>query len=607
MTIRKPDKRVLTADQWAWFAAREGFRGDKLVTMVAIIGAESGFDAHAVGDVDLTEPGEQSTGGGQVHYRPSRDGRPDQAGIRNPHRLFDPAFNMRACWVISGGGAKFSPWTTYSNGDYRQFYAAAQIAARSVGSPGNAAGVADLGGSAIVYRGRDEAPGLPIRLGGLALRGEVGDAVVGGSVDLSTDEVSEITLEFHDPKLQRLSVGRLSLGTPLDYLDMHFTVVSLEAFQGPTDPHLRLVAHPTGAVRMREDAPNPAKGLSPTQYMAAIAKAAGLGFLGEASAPRTDIGPSTIEDDSGTFPVRRSETAWEIGQRLSEELGFLAFEAGGTYHFGRPTWLVRQGQSRHVVWLNRQTFLGAESGEPIGLIELPTCTASRTREGSGFQAVQIEALVPRRQGEAFRPGGNLLLSGVPRFEGGGRMITRVSWDLDDLVSPVSVHAESYEPLRATARTGADDRASTAPVSIVDTTARKGTRSALDFVNFCLQQVGKRYVFGAEARLDDADPDAFDCSELIEWACAQVGVKFVDGSVNQIAAIRRAGLTMSIDAAARTRGAVLFRKGNPNHIAVCLGDGRSTVEARGRAYGVVQHTIAGRGWTEAGKIPGLVYG
>jgi cell wall-associated NlpC family hydrolase len=47
-----------------------------------------------------------------------------------------------------------------------------------------------------------------------------------------------------------------------------------------------------------------------------------------------------------------------------------------------------------------------------------------------------------------------------------------------------------------------------------------------------KQLGKPYSFGVEDNLKDADPKAFDCSELVEWLYAQVGVVVPDGSMNQ---------------------------------------------------------------------------
>lgn len=117
-----------------------------------------------------------------------------------------------------------------------------------------------------------------------------------------------------------------------------------------------------------------------------------------------------------------------------------------------------------------------------------------------------------------------------------------------------------------------------------------------FLQRALAQQGKEYVFGAEVSMNDPNPRRFDCSELIEWAAHQAGVRVPDGSANQIAATR----PMSVEQALRTPGALLYR---PGHIAISLGDGR-TIEAKGRAYGVGIFNANGRGWTRAGVIPGL---
>lgn len=130
--------------------------------------------------------------------------------------------------------------------------------------------------------------------------------------------------------------------------------------------------------------------------------------------------------------------------------------------------------------------------------------------------------------------------------------------------------------------------------------------AADFVRVCMSQAGDRYVYGAEARHDDPDPEAFDCSELVEWALARLGVRFVDGSRNQHAYCRRLGLLVPVAEGIDTPGALLFRMtGTPTHVAVSRGDA-TTIEARGRAYGVNVFDAVRRSWTHAGRVPGLDY-
>ncbi|QRO01088.1 peptidoglycan-binding protein [Archangium violaceum] len=129
---------------------------------------------------------------------------------------------------------------------------------------------------------------------------------------------------------------------------------------------------------------------------------------------------------------------------------------------------------------------------------------------------------------------------------------------------------------------------------------RGTADA--FVKKALAQDGDRYVFGAETNLNDPNPKAFDCSELVQWAAHQVGVSIPDGTMNQLPHIQRAGKAISVDEALRTKGALLFR---PGHVAISLGDGR-TIEAKGSKYGVGIFSAHGRGWTAGGLIPGMKY-
>lgn len=120
----------------------------------------------------------------------------------------------------------------------------------------------------------------------------------------------------------------------------------------------------------------------------------------------------------------------------------------------------------------------------------------------------------------------------------------------------------------------------------------------DLVKMASAMAGKPYIFGYEVRLSDPNPKAFDCSELIEWACYRIGVFIPDGSANQIS------YASSIDVARglRTPGAILYK---PGHVVISRGD-NTTIEAKGRNYGVGFFTAANRGWTRAGLIKGIDY-
>ncbi len=124
----------------------------------------------------------------------------------------------------------------------------------------------------------------------------------------------------------------------------------------------------------------------------------------------------------------------------------------------------------------------------------------------------------------------------------------------------------------------------------------------DFLKAALAQDGDKYVFGHEVDLNDPNPDTFDCSELVQWACAQAGINIPDGTMNQEPYLQQKGAQISLQEAINTPGALLYKDG---HVAISLGDGR-TIEAMGSAYGVKIGNANGR-FTRGYLVPGMDYG
>lgn len=110
----------------------------------------------------------------------------------------------------------------------------------------------------------------------------------------------------------------------------------------------------------------------------------------------------------------------------------------------------------------------------------------------------------------------------------------------------------------------------------------------DIIKKALVMDGKPYIYGYEVDLDDPNPEAADCSEMVEWACHQCGVKptMPDGAVYQYRHCRKYGTLIGVDKARDTPGALLFVIDYENehyHVAVSQEDGK-TIECRGHAYG-----------------------
>lgn len=112
-----------------------GFRGEQLVTAVAIAKGESGWRADAEGDVGLAnDKWGPSIGLWQIRSLRADTG---TGRDRDAAALRDPTFNARAAWSISSGGSNWRPWTVYTSGAYRAHIGAARaaIAAAGVSSP----------------------------------------------------------------------------------------------------------------------------------------------------------------------------------------------------------------------------------------------------------------------------------------------------------------------------------------------------------------------------------------------------------------------------------------------------------------------------------------
>lgn len=133
-----------------------------------------------------------------------------------------------------------------------------------------------------------------------------------------------------------------------------------------------------------------------------------------------------------------------------------------------------------------------------------------------------------------------------------------------------------------------------------------------FLEAARDQVGDTYIFGAETKLNDPDPDVFDCSELTQWAAHQAGVKIPDGATAQYLYLKQRGMLIPVEQGKDTPGALLFsfdREPRPGdgrtpgaHVAISLGDGK-TVEARNSKDDVGEFT-AGNRFRYAALVPGI---
>lgn len=417
---------------------------------------------------------------------------------------------------------------------------------------------------------------------GTRLTRDVAERVVGGSVSLSTTEVTQLDLSLVDNGFDTLRSGLFSAGTPTsrgsrcDFGGLPLEVRAIEVSPRGEDHALRITARSLGASAARRAKGNHVlRDLSPTEYVKRGAKLFGLKFVGQPSAKRHNIGR------------QKGESEYDVWQRLATELGYDCFEAAGVVYFGKPTWLIDQGEELVVAWKGRRT------GEQID--QLPTCRRT------GDDAKRLATVTANLRGALGRralPGLRLSLDGVPTFDG-RYMIDSVNLDLTD-GSPVVVGASTainpkpQPPGKKVRATGGDTSSSADGTT---STGATGAKSASAFVGVALAQLGDTYVYGAHPDPGVPDPSAFDCSGLVAYAAGRVGVPYPGTSSSQY----DASIKISVEEAISTRGALLHAEG---HIAISLGNGK-TVEAANPGVGVVSYNAAGR-FSGGGKIPGMRY-
>ena len=138
-----------------------------------------------------------------------------------------------------------------------------------------------------------------------------------------------------------------------------------------------------------------------------------------------------------------------------------------------------------------------------------------------------------------------------------------------------------------------------------------------FILELLKQLETVYEYGAEVSLDTADPDAVDCSELVQYGTGKANIKSIgglpvamfDGAANQFLAARE----IPVAIARKQIGSLLFRQDRTAYPGKTLGIGHVGVVI-GPEH--VLHASSSKGkvvisritdwWNKAAKI-GELYG
>lgn len=603
---------TLSAGGIADVAYAVGFRGDRLVTAVAVALAESSGRVEVVNSIgcvglwQINQP---------VHVV--------------AHPLWTRAWlqhaknNARAAHVLSNDGVTWHPWAAYTSGAYRAHLAAARLAAANAASssPDKNGGASHGVGYGKDHKaGQKKAPPPPkppkaeddpdprLRLGRVFVKStkiktDVAEAVTSATLSWSTSEVTQLALTLADPGFVLWQRAEFEKGSRMIYrepgmpeLALRISSVTLDGGPAGTGG-LSVNARSEGWWKLKKRrGPKVMRKASPTDFVREECKAVGLRCVAEPSPTRTqvhrDVANATMED--GTPPP----SSWSTFQRLATELGFWVFEFAGTVYFGKPSWLINQTKEPLQVAM---PLPGAPE------VWIPMAMPSISMTDDGTMPVSITGIeLPLQRFKECRPGEGLQLTGLPPFDKHLYLTTSMQMPLlgngtISLEASTPVNPDPQPPPKPSHNGGGSGSYDLGTFGI-DTSAgpvkQTGSKSALDFVRMALSASNAAYVYGAEASVSDPSPSALDCSELVQWALGRVGIRFVDGSSAQYAACRK----ITVSQALATRGALLHKEG---HIGISLGDGRS-VEARNPSAGVGVFRAADIAWTGGGLVPGLRY-
>lgn len=132
MSDQDPSAPAARADRCARVGHNSGFRGESLVTAVAVALAESGCNLTARGTNGPTSGcpnGSVDRGLWQINdcYHPEV----------SDACAYDAQCNADATYRISSGGTDWRPWTTYRSGVYRRFLDEARAAVDRLRPPPN--------------------------------------------------------------------------------------------------------------------------------------------------------------------------------------------------------------------------------------------------------------------------------------------------------------------------------------------------------------------------------------------------------------------------------------------------------------------------------------
>lgn len=162
------------------------------------------------------------------------------------------------------------------------------------------------------------------------------------TISRTMDQISELVVNVDDPKWSIIKLVGEPLSARIETMGLDYIVDSFDIDAGGGEGGMTLNCRPS-RVRALKDRRGAfvMNRVSPTTWVKHEVEAVGGSFVGQPSPVRSQVSRQVTSGNSGSGSSKDEKpSSWTTIKTLSEELGYIFYEDGNTFYFGKPTWLV---------------------------------------------------------------------------------------------------------------------------------------------------------------------------------------------------------------------------------------------------------------------------
>ena len=228
--------------------------------------------------------------------------------------------------------------------------------------------------------------------------------IVSVELDMSMEQVAELTIGIDDPKFAMLKTNLLKLETDVTFRGLKLNIAVIETSAGGGQGGVVIRCRPKAVNKLKKlRGAFVMKNVSPATYVRAECKKAGITrVVAQESGKKSEISRD-LEQKGDSYDEASKPSAWTTMQRLANELGYVMYESGGVLYFGKPSWLVKKQPKVEVRWY-------PENGkEPYTFPEF--------RQSIDNEDIELSLELPIERAGSVFPGAGIKVTGFPKYSG----------------------------------------------------------------------------------------------------------------------------------------------------------------------------------------------